>query len=279
MLQRTLFVNDLFNRHDFLFRLRIVITRALKMKTKEAKEFLANIGDEDDINILKKLDEIQQQKQVPELTEKHVNHIVKGLYGNFLKLFEKEKITHNCDKYLDIGCNDGNVTRSIAQYFGTKQNQTFGLDIVDSVFPKNKEYFDFNIYNGTIIPFNDNEFDVISVFQVFHHVGVTFESNNMKYDEEQLHLLICNIARVLKNGGLLFIKEHDCNSELMTKLIDIEHALYDMRYSSGMGSGKYKTKEEWNSLLSKAGFTLMNVFVDDTNDPTNSFFGVYTLSK
>ena len=284
MLKRSLFVDDFLNRRDFSFRLRIVISRSLKMKTNEAKAFLTNIKDEDDNTILKQLNSIQSLKKIPETTESHISHLVKGIYGNFCKLFEREQITKKCEKYLDIGCNDGNVTRSIAKYFGTNKNETFGLDITDSVFPKNKEYFNFHVYDGTSIPFGENEFNVVTVFQVFHHVGVTFDgtcnnSLNMKYDETQLFMLIKNIVSVMKNGGLLFIKEHDCDSELMTKLIDIEHILYDMRYNSGIGVGKYRTKDNWNELLNTFGFMLDRIFIDDTNDPTNSFYAVYKLTK
>lgn len=280
MFARTIFVDDLFVHHNFLFRLRIVLARTLKIKTKEAKEFISRIAQNDsDSDILDKLNELQGKKPIPVLTEKHIGDQIKGVFGNFSKLFTRENVNNKSyDRYLDIGCNDGIVTRGVSQSLNVPSENTYGIDIVDSILETNKKHMHFKIYDGTSIPFKDNLFDIVTVFQVFHHVGVS----GSQYNESHLFSLIKDISRVMRNGGILFIKEHDCDSDTMSKLIDIEHILYDMRYNagrSGMGVGRYRTKENWNNLLKNFGFEFVNSFVDDTCDPTNSVFSIYELKK
>jgi len=152
---------------------------------------------------------------------------------------EKKQIS----TYLDLGSGNG----LIAQEVGKKLN-TFTPNCIDikSTEFQNIGECEFQTYNGYELPYKDNTFDLITTNHVLHHV-------------HELDLLLYDISRVLKPDGLLYIKEHNKNSEIID-LIHVQHILpaivsgYNYSQFAKSYYGNYMTINELKTVMKKHGF-------------------------
>ena len=133
--------------------------------------------------------------------------------------YRESKIIYYPTTYLDIGCNTGAITVEIAKKFKIDNKNTYGIDVEDFSGKKINPVSDFNFkyYDGKIIPFADNTFDVITCAMVIHHIP-------------DINFTLQEIYRVLCNDGLLILKEHSVASKYMDYVIYIEHLLYSVLY-------------------------------------------------
>lgn len=102
------------------------------------------------------------------------------------RLFQKN------DSILEIGTGSG----GIASYFAHKRDMQFhitAIDIVDS--RALKDCYQFQLVDGTKIPFKSETFDVIITNHVIEHVG--------EYDSQLDHLN--EIKRLLKKDGIAYL--------------------------------------------------------------------------
>jgi hypothetical protein len=117
-------------------------------------------------------------------------------------------------------------------------------------------------------------------------------------EAEDLERLIGDVRRVMKNGGYLLLKEHNCISDELCRLIDIgmhgdcelllllllllfyfvEHVLYGISRSTFSNPGNYRCTNGWKKLLAKFGFHMIKEYAR-YNEPTNSYFSLYILNK
>ncbi|OFY96902.1 MAG: hypothetical protein A3K10_14150 [Bacteroidetes bacterium RIFCSPLOWO2_12_FULL_31_6] len=106
-------------------------------------------------------------------------------------------------KILDFGCGDGNSVVFLRKHFPNAS--IVGVDVSEEsiIVAKNKEITNstFTTFNGTILPFQKEEFDIVFTAMVFHHIA------------PQLHKgILTEIVRVLKKGGRFYNFEHNpCN--------------------------------------------------------------------
>lgn len=95
-------------------------------------------------------------------------------------------------KFLDIGCKDGAFIGHLAP---RKPNVRFvGVDIDLSNLPKSRGRIQFHEADGTNLPFQDGEFDVVTSFDVIEHIP---------WYLQEKHIDEC--ARVVRPGGRLVI--------------------------------------------------------------------------
>tara|TARA_B100000809_G_C15122322_1_gene524795 strand:- start:1193 stop:1897 length:705 start_codon:yes stop_codon:yes gene_type:complete len=111
---------------------------------------------------------------------------------------------------LDFGCGDGNSSVFIRKHF-TNAN-VFGTDVSEgSVNIANEKEISnaiFKAYDGSKLPFEDNQFDVVFTSMVFHHI------------EHRLHAgILSEIKRVLKKGGRFYNFEHNPKNPLTRKVV------------------------------------------------------------
>ena len=164
--------------------------------------------------------------------------------------------------YLDIGCFDGNITKSIGDHFNLHKLQIHGVDI------KSYGEYDnivFSKYDGRILPYSDNSFDLITCLMVLHHVP-----------EDNLVVLIKELNRVLKPGGILILREHDVRNKYDCNLLDIMHDFYDYVWTTipvdsnttELWKTNYKSNNIWSDLFFKNEFvfhTKPRIFHGDSN--------------
>ena len=69
------------------------------------------------------------------------------------------------------------------------------------------------IQDGYKIMHPDDEFDMVCCLMTCHHF-------------EKLDKMLEEIYRVLKPGGFLILREHDCTPENLSVFLDIVHGMY-----------------------------------------------------
>lgn len=133
-------------------------------------------------------------------------------------------------KYLDVGCNDGRLTLKLAKELKIKE--IYGVDVteiktIDFKFVKvSQDEFQ--------LPYPDHTFELVTIFQVLHH-------------SKDPSLVIKEVLRVLKKGGVLVLREHDATEELK-QVIDFEHLLYE-KLDLETYIGVYRSMKEWDTLI------------------------------
>ena len=150
--------------------------------------------------------------------------------------------------YCDVGCADGFITVAIGNYLHLSPTQIFGCDVRD--LPPEGNKFQFKYYDGQKLPYMNNSFDLMTIYMVMHHIP-------------HIQSFIKELYRVLKNGGYLVIREHDCNPEDMRMFLDIQHGLYALVLSPIVETPDfcttfqtyYKSRTQWREMLCNAGFT------------------------
>lgn len=179
-------------------------------------------------------------------------------------LGENTKIT----KYLDVGCGNGTITENIGKTLGLSKEDVHGCDIFD-VSDKNKEITYKKLEDEKSLPYKDAEFDLITVFMAMHHF-------------RNLAKMLSEIKRVLKPGGHFIFREHDCDSDDLSDVIDIQHGLFikvwgenpemprfcnsDLYYYA-----KYYSRKEWIDMFKDLGLKQMKSSPDHNSVIDNYF--------
>ena len=113
-------------------------------------------------------------------------------------------------KLLDFGCGDG---ISLQLFHKLLPNiQLAGIDVssesIAEAAARNLPGAELKPFDGFIIPFEANLFDVVFVANVFHHI------------DHKNHPQVCaEIYRILKPGGTLFIFEHNPYNPVTRKIV------------------------------------------------------------
>lgn len=106
-------------------------------------------------------------------------------YACYIKEFAD---TIRGSKILDVGCGLGNYTK----LFSVNNNEVTGIDIIDFRDKECSKYFHFIKYDGKLMPFKDEAFDVVTSLDVIEHV-----KDDLNFVKE--------IRRVQRKNGKLLI--------------------------------------------------------------------------
>ena len=139
-----------------------------------------------------------------------------------------------------------------------------GADVIPEA-PDGVEYF--NVSERFKLPIDDATVDVVTANMTLHHI---------KNVEE----CIAEILRVLRPGGIVFIREHDCWTVVDAMLVDIEHRLYD---AVGSDAGEYAiyhytNYHGWDKMFKPLEYVNSNYFytgVRNEISATRGFWCVY----
>jgi ubiquinone/menaquinone biosynthesis C-methylase UbiE len=154
--------------------------------------------------------------------------------------------------YLDFGGGDGANAYALGKKLNLEKGQVFVSDI-ESWFgnanvDKFKELCTYRYLKTYLLPFETESFDLITMFQVLHHI-------------ENTSTVLKELYRILKVGGIFYIREHDCDSPMTATLIDIEHSLQECSKKSSIDYeylqtyyANYFSREELREKLFEVGF-------------------------
>ena len=185
--------------------------------------------------------------------------------------------------YLDFGGNTGEIAGMIGQKLGCDKSRTHCFDVAywfDTVRAQSNENVTTYYTKLNVLPYDDDTFNFVSSFVTLHHLS-------------ELALSLSELVRVMKDGAIFLVREHDCDTPGLSAVIDIEHSLYEMvekptiNYSyldnyyatywsrtklveilAGFG---FVELTDWNIVPKKAkGFT---------KGPTRYYYSVYKLQK
>lgn len=166
-------------------------------------------------------------------------------------------------KYLDLGCNTGIMTYELGKLL--KAEEIHGTDVLDNI--PTKEIIYKRVLNDGRLDYDDNTFDFISAHMTLHHI-------------EDVETCSKEIFRILKPGGYLFIREHDCWTAIDAMLIDVEHELYA---NVGSDEGDYKIYRYtnyygWDTILSPLKYLGANYYymkLREDISPTRAYWAIY----
>jgi ubiquinone/menaquinone biosynthesis C-methylase UbiE len=177
------------------------------------------------------------------------------------------------DTYVDIGCSAGGITWRVGTSLGVSANNTYGVDVIESSKVGNTGKFNYiqlaNMQQS--LPFNSGSVQLITMLMSLHHIREPIAYLKESY-------------RALSPGGILIVREHDCDSIAdpeMGLLLDVLHGLYCISWNktgsledvhfSHTHYAQYKSRDTWTKLITDIGF------VHSTSDPYIS--KLYNMSQ
>lgn len=261
-------ISDLYYSSD-----KISLTQLLNSFTKHLdKNIISSLyhkikRKESDRQIVEYLKPFFINKDVSYESLEKSNFIASG-WSKIIKMYLPDKKFHN---YLDIGSNNGYITKLFGEKINLKAKHIYGVDLKtfykQTIIPTSG--FIFKNYDGYNLPFDENFFDIITCSMVLHHV-------------QYYNILLASIHRVLKTHGILLLKEHNVTSQGIDNLVYIEHMLYSilehhMEYEAFIHSYKQYTFSQCaiNDILLRFGFKLIAVINKQKINPTKSYYALY----
>jgi ubiquitin C-terminal hydrolase/ubiquinone/menaquinone biosynthesis C-methylase UbiE len=184
--------------------------------------------------------------------------------------------------YMDFGGADGSITSIVAKEFNIPAEKTLCVDLAswgnmhhDQTRNVYKDYI-------TFVPVNEGDKDIplpnesvmfITSLQVLHHMP------------DPQHT-IDEFYRVLGNGGVVFLREHDSSSEDDNKMFDLIHILYEIvltenptwSYRDGP-QPVYRSNEGWRQMFEKAGFKSVKATTSSKKDSNRVFHEVFIKER
>ena len=151
---------------------------------------------------------IKKERRVWEKQAKSYDKITKSVYEDAYRLSIKKanEILEPHNKVLEIGCGTGIITFGIADSVDNITAIDISPKMIEAAKEKrrklNIDNIDFNVADGYELPYQDKEFDVISLFNVLHMI---------KEPKRQLR----EIYRLLKEDGYL-LTATDCYGEVVS---------------------------------------------------------------
>lgn len=186
-----------------------------------------------------------------------------------LPLVEKE-LPRPPQRYLDIGCSEGGLTRAYGEALGLAPADIHGTDIRNI---GDQPGFVFSQADSADLPFADDTFDVITLNMALHHFP-------------NLQASLAEVRRVLTGDGVVLIREHDARAGGPTAAyLNLVHDLYSVvlgdempfdefqRRRTSAVHGRYRTVAEWDEAFAEAGFRRAGLRLE--HDAFDSFHAVY----
>ena len=165
--------------------------------------------------------------------------------GQFTAKFKQEMLTlcnvSDGDRVLDVGCGNGKLIFEISRRAKIK---AYGVDISPKMIEVCKQRYgniDFDISSGEDLPFDEGNFDMLTICCVLHHLN-----NPIKFFSEA--------HRVLKEDGILIVGE--------PRFPFVIRKITDWIISPLLKAGDNKlfSHKRLKGLFSDNGFTIVEVY-------------------
>lgn len=175
---------------------------------------------------------------------------------------------------LDIGCGDGAILAGLSQALNIEAENLHGADII----PLQNTPFTFHhIVQGKFgLDLHDGSVNLVTILMVLHHI-------------QDIEVAIQEIHRVLAPGGMLIIREHDCDVQKnpgLAMYLDIIHGLYMVSFSNPQETDDfskqltyYRSLQNWTDMLGSAGFKMLQTMGVHNEKPRGDkqvYYRVYT---
>ena len=209
--------------------------------------------------------------------------------GYLLDIYTRETgITPNFQTYLDVGCGSGEITSEVQDEFDIPE--TYAADIIPIQCPERlpldvveskgvgtveqkgrKKEPTFILIKDDKIDLPDNSIDLVTAYVAIHH----FENYQKMLNE---------IVRVMKPGGLLFIREHDAKPDKQP-FLDLVHSAvmagrdkFNEEFVQTYFSS-FTTKPELIKSLESFGFDFIGDLTYDKSipNPQNLYHALFVL--
>ena len=179
-----------------------------------------------------------------------------------MKMLEGHKLPQNT-VYVDIGCGNGVVTKSISENLNIGQKNTYGLEVFE---PGKIDGLNVIKYDGNNIPKFVPNSDFVTLYTVLHHMKNEGQANN----------LLKSLYAKMNNKGYLLIREHEVNNEQDEAFWKIVHDINTKimkRTSSDLNNGTlYKSSNDWETILRDVGFKIIKKWHDLSYNEQKSYF-------
>jgi ubiquinone/menaquinone biosynthesis C-methylase UbiE len=193
--------------------------------------------------------------------------------NNIYDLIQKYGINDN-GHIVDIGGGEGNILSTFNKTYNISKNDLICVEqqnVWDEQYnyTKNTNYFNYIFWDNKIIDIPDKSVDICIIMVTMHHMTDNILQN-----------LFINLNRVLKDNGIVIIKEHDCMSNHTANIINWEHHLYHILMSSNddltydkLSSyvdnfvGNYKSRTYYDNMFTKNGFIIVDELDRSFNEP------------
>ena len=216
------------------FKYKINVKKILSRKISDAKfyELLRRAYTND----LAQIDEFRKKTyRTKQITQKikSIDKVIKDHLNDF-----------KCVKILDIGTEDVNYILELEQI--TKCTVT-GLNIASgyshyNTYEEAVKSGKIVLYDGVNIPFKDNEFSLVTIISVLHHV-------------KDIDAFMKEICRVTQN---IYIRDNDMSNITAKYIVDIQHELYEGVLYPGDRSPLFvTTNKQIVELLEKNNFRIV----------------------
>jgi hypothetical protein len=159
----------------------------------------------------------------------------------------------NIHRYVDYGCGDASVTKSMADRLNLTPENIIGVDIHNN--PPAGITYVHNLHDIAT-----ESIDFITAYVSLHHVK--------NVDE-----VLDDISRVASKGGLFIIREHDFDSSpTMRAYLHLIHMYSDIKNSDKCDideiiSADYRSMTTWQSMIVSRGFTHILTITYHGNNP------------
>ena len=179
-----------------------------------------------------------------------------------MAMLAEQKFPQNA-VYVDIGCGNGVVTKSISDSLNIEAGNVYGLEVFE---PGIIDGLNVVKYNGHDIPEFVPNSDLVTLYTVLHHME----------NEEQASNLLKSVYDKMNDGGCLLIREHEANSEqdkAFWKIVHDVNTKIMKRTSSDLNNGTlYKSSDYWVRELQNLGFKFVKKWYDLSYDEQKSYF-------
>jgi ubiquinone/menaquinone biosynthesis C-methylase UbiE len=135
---------------------------------------------------------------------------------------------------LDVGCGNGFIAHHLTGMLGST---VVGLDVGSETSAK----INYLPYDGRHFPLQDKSFDAVLLCYVLHHA-------------QDPGLVLNEVARVLRNGGLAIIYE-DIPSIWWDRAVCWVH---NQQWRNKTGPCSFRLAQGWRRVFARAGFEILN---------------------